>query len=334
MLRSLVLGSLLVATTFSSADAQQWARKMFKVTSHDFKTVARNSKTEFAFELQNIYEEDIHIAAVRSSCGCTEPRITKKTLKTWEEGSIVAALNTKAFLGQRSATLTVTIDRPYFAEVQLSVRGYIRGDVVFEPGEVAFGELEQGTEAERTVTVSYAGRSDWKIVDVRSVNEHIEVELLDENRSSRRVTVRMLVRLKKDAPVGYFHDPLLIVTNDASMSSLELPVEGHVASPLTVSPASLFLGLLKPGQSVTKRLVIRASQPFRITGIECADSAFKFKKNDKAALMHLIPVTYTAGARSGKVLETIRIRTDLKSGKSATCTASATITEQEVAAKP
>ena len=31
---------------------------------------------EFAFEAQNLYEEDVHIADVRTSCGCTTPTIT------------------------------------------------------------------------------------------------------------------------------------------------------------------------------------------------------------------------------------------------------------------
>jgi len=57
--------------------AQDWAKKMFKVTKHDFGTVARGAKSEFRFEFENIYEEDLHIAGVRSSCGCTSPVIAQ-----------------------------------------------------------------------------------------------------------------------------------------------------------------------------------------------------------------------------------------------------------------
>ena len=79
-------------------------------------------------------------------------------LKTYEKGAIVAHFNTDSFLGQRGATLTVTIDQPFYAEVQLHVRGYIRSDVVVEPGSVQFGSIDQGTAAEQTVAVNYAGR--------------------------------------------------------------------------------------------------------------------------------------------------------------------------------
>ena len=35
--------------------------------------------------------------------------------------------------------MTVTIDKPFHAEVQLQVHGYIRTDVVVDPGQVALG---------------------------------------------------------------------------------------------------------------------------------------------------------------------------------------------------
>ena len=320
------MGCLLLVTSASNADAQAWARKMFKATSHDFGTVAKGSKTEYEFEFQNIFEEEVHVAGVRSSCGCTEPQVTKQDLKTWEKSSIRAVLNTRSFVGPRTATLTVIFDRPYYAEVQLSVRGHIRSDVLFTPGSVAFGEIEQGRGAEQAVSVSYAGRGDWKIVDVRSANPSFEVELTDGPRQSGRVSYTMLVRVKGDAPVGYLQDQLTIITNDSYKSSLELPVEGRVVSPLTVSPPSLFLGVLKPGETVEKRLVVKGTKPFKILGIECEGDCFKFQTSDKATAAHLVPVTFTASETPGKFSQKMQIRTDLGAGATTTCVATATIT--------
>jgi len=325
--RSLLLGWLLLATMTSDAEGQSWARKMFKATEHDFGTVAKGSKAEFDFEFQNVFEEDIHVAGVRSSCGCTEPQITKQTLKTWETGAIRAVFNTRKFIGNRTATLTVIIDQPYYAEVQLSVRGFIRSDVLFTPGAVSFGEVEQGQVAEQKIAVSYAGRSDWAILDVRSANTSFEVELADGPRNFGRVTYSMLVRLKGDAPPGYLQDQLTIVTNDSYKSTLDLPVEGRVVSPLTVSPASLYLGAVKPGETVKTRLFVRGSKPFRIVSIECEGDCFQFDPPDRSLAAHLVPVTFTAGGTPGKVSQTIEIKTDL--GTDATCVASATITDAE-----
>jgi hypothetical protein len=299
--------------------------------THDFGTVARGSKTIYEFEMENVFEEDVHIAGVRASCGCTIPSIKKDTLKTWEKGAIIAEFNTKAFLGQRGATVTVTIDKPYYAEVQLNVKGYIRSDVVFNPGTVNFGEVDNGSAAEKKVDLTYAGRDSWKILDVRSANPNLEVELNEKARGGGRVSYQMTVRLKDGAAQGYLEDQLTLVTDDSRLKNIALPVEGRIVSPLTVSPGSLFLGVLEPGQKVTKQLVVKGKTPFRVTGVKCTDNCFEFKTTTEAKTLHLIPVTFTASDHPGKLVQTILIETDMEKCSGAQCTATATIKDAPVA---
>src|SRR3954463_6698710 len=193
MLRNVAIAIVVVALGPAAASAKEWAQKMFAASSHDFGHVARGAKAEFAFELQNIYEEDVHIADVRTSCGCTTPTITKPTLKTWEKGSIVATLNTRSFVGQRNSTLTVVIDKPFYAEVPITIAGYIHSDVDFQPGVAALGDIEQGTIGEQAVSVTYRGAGNWQIVDVRSVNTLLEVELGEPVRQPGVITYKMVV---------------------------------------------------------------------------------------------------------------------------------------------
>jgi hypothetical protein len=298
---------------------------MFKSRSHDFGTVARGAKAEFSFEFENLYEEDLHVASVRSSCGCTTPTITKRDLKTFEKSQIVAKYNTRSFLGQKGATVTVVFDKPYYAEVQLNIDGYIRSDVVFDPDEVNFGEVDQFTVAEKKLTITYAGRSDWKITDVRSANEHFEVDLSETARGGGRVSYEMRVHLNDRAPSGYFQGQLDIITDDARSPLIPVLVQGSVVSPLTVSPASLILGNLEPGQTVRKQLIVRGKRPFRILSINCEDGCFTFEPpSDKSSQLHFIPVTFTSDA-SGEVSQRITIQTDLGSGAIAKCMATATV---------
>ena len=140
MFGRMLLAVAMVAAISSPALGQDWAAKMFATTSHDFGTVARGEQAEFAFVLENLYIEDVHIAAVRASCSCTTPEIKTETLKTHQKGAIIAKYNTSAFLGAKGATLTVTFDKPSFAEIQLQVRGFVRGKATLEPG--AFGSVD------------------------------------------------------------------------------------------------------------------------------------------------------------------------------------------------
>jgi hypothetical protein len=284
---------------------------MFGQRQHDFGTVARGADVEYRFEIQNIYEETVHIAGVRTSCGCTTPSLENQTLKTWEKGYVVARFNTRTFRGQHSATLTVTIDQPYRAEVQLRVEGNIRGDVVFHPGSVRFANVDQGTRHEQKVRVSYAGRSDWKITDIRSANEHFQVEMTEVLREAGRVDYDLKVRLAADAPPGYFSDQLIVVTNDRDSSRIPLDVEGTVVPEISVSPNQLVLGEVEPGEEVTKKLVVKGKQPFRITSVECANGCFKFDTADGSKRIHVVTVTFRADQDdAGKVQQSIRIATD------------------------
>lgn len=295
------------------ASASDWARKMFGQTEHDFGSVARGAKAEHEFVLSNIYLEDVHIAGVTSSCGCTTPRIKQEWLKTYEKGAIIAHFNTPSFLGRKGATLTVTIDKPLYAEVQLHVTGYVRSDVVLSPASATLGSVDQGAPAETKVGVNYAGRNDWKILQVKSDNPHLSGTVVETARRGGQVTYELSVRLDRGAPVGYLNDHLLLVTNDRQSPQIPVTVEGQVASTVTVSPASLFMGAVQPGKTVTKQLVVRGKRPFRILSITCDDGAFTFQSptDGPPKPVHVIPVTFSAGGGAGKVTRMIRIETDL-----------------------
>lgn len=296
---------------------QEWARKMFEVTEHDFGTVARSAQAEFAFVLKNIYAEDVHIAGVRSSCGCTLPRVEREWLKTYEQGAVIAKFNTQAFQGQRGATLTVTFDKPYFAEVQLHVRGYIRNDVAFEPGSVQFGAVDQGSGAEAQVAVVYSGWGDWQITGVRSPNPHLQAAVVQRSATSGRVVHQLRVRLDEQAPPGYLKEHLLLVTNDRNQPNVPLLVEGRVISGVTISPDSLFLGVVAPGQTVTKQLVVKGKRPFRVLAVKCDDPSFRCELPEEHSprQVHVIPITFVAQGPAGKVVGKIRIETDLESAR-------------------
>jgi hypothetical protein len=291
------------------APAQEWARKMFKKTSHDFGTVARGAKAEVSFELTNLYKEQLHIASVRSSCGCTTPTFTRDTIPSLETSEIIATFNTKSYTGHRNSTITVVFDKPFYAEVQLNVTGFIRGDLVFEPPSVQF-QVDAGMADEKTITVSYAGRPDWKIVDVTSAQNYYEVQLVETERTTKGVKYAMTVKLKDNAPAGFLNDQLMIVPNDQNAVGIPLVVEGKVNASITVT-SILSLGELAPGGSVTKNVVIKSKNPCTLTGVKC-ENCVKVDLPKDAKKVHVVPITFTADPNQhGKVTTKIEFESDL-----------------------
>lgn len=311
MWRRLVVSLSLVVVFPAVASAQDWARQLFAVYEHDFGSVAGGSKAEYAFEAVNPWVEDVHISGVRSSCGCTTVWVENPVIKSWEKARVVAHFNTDRFTGRKGATITVSIDRPFRAEVQLHVRGVIRSDIAFNPTSVDFGTVDAGAAQQRLVNIGYGGYSSWRISDVRSANPHLSGEVKELSRQAGQVLYQLTVNLDKAAPDGYFRDHLMLVTSD--QGETPILVEGRVESQITASPGTLMLGPVNPGQKATKPIVLKGKQPFRVMKVTCPDESFKFAPDNSANALHMIAVTFEAGTQPGKVNQSIRIETD--SGK-------------------
>jgi hypothetical protein len=312
MSRTFVLSVILGCLSFSIASAQDWAEKMFNKREHDFGTVARGADTVYKFEVTNLYKQPMTISGVRSSCGCTSPTVENGTIKTYQKAYIVAKFNTRTFVGMHGATLTVTFAPPYSAEVQVRVHGNIRSDVVFAPGSIAFGNVDEGTPKEQSVMVTYAGRENWRIVDVTNDNDFFEVELNEISRGMGKVSYGLLVRLKDDFPIGYLKDQLTVVTNDQRAESRRIPlfVEGRVVPEISVTPESLVLGDVPAGEPITRKIVVRGKKPFRILDVNCGDDCFQFKTDDESKVLHLVELTYVPQELSGSVKVPVQITTD------------------------
>ena len=291
--------------------AEDWAQKMFKVTEHDFGTIARGAKAQYAFVFTNLYQEDVHVARIRTTCGCTTPRVEGDSLKTAEKGAVISSINSKSFLGRQASTITVTFDKPSYAEVQLKIKVFVRTDVLLEPEGVTLESVDQGAGSERTISVSYTGRDDWRIVEVKSGNPYITGEVAETARGGRQVAYALTVRLDKNAPPGPIREYLTLVTNDEKSSQIHALVEGEVLSEVSVSHATLFMGVLKPGETATKQVAVKGTKAFRITSVsaDCICLQVAAPTESPPKNLYLIPVTFVASSE-GRIAKTIRIETD------------------------
>ena len=314
MFRSLLTGVAVIFLIASTLPAQDWARNLLPTTEHDFGSVAQGAKAEYAFVVTNNLQSDVHIASVRSSCGCTSPSIEndKRTLKTYENGAILAHLNSQTHVGQRSATLAVTFDQPYYAEVQLQIRARVHTNVLMDPASLQFGTVEQGKVSEARVRLYRADFPNWQIQGVHFSDPNLQGEVVSLARQGGQVWYDLQVRLAPAAPSGYINDHAILTTNDPNMAQILVQIEGQVRPKVVVSPADLFLGVVHAGQKITKPLVVRSDKPFHIKSITGDKTSFEIPDpSSEAKSVHVVPVTFIAGAEIGKVVKTIQIETDI-----------------------
>lgn len=289
---SAVIGALTVAVSVGTMPSVRadWTDSVFPIKSHDFGTVAVASKTEFAFPIYNTTGRDMHIQTVRASCGCTTPVLSSNYIPAGAQGTLVAKFNTPTFRGKKGATLTVVIDKPFYSEVRLKVDGYIRSDMVFHPGAVEMGSINQGEPRTGATKLFYAGRGDWQVVDMRANQPWLVPTFKQVERGTSNATYELSVQVREDAPEGFFQDEVIIQTNDRSMPRVPLRVSGTVVTALNISPQSIALGTVKPGQEIVQRLVIAGRAPFAIESIQCEGWKIEFENAGVAKKIHVISI--------------------------------------------
>ena len=325
------IGIVLTAALLISSGsplAAQWPDTVFPVKKHDFGTVAVAAKTEFRFPVYNPYTRPMHLQTVRRSCGCTTPIIETAYIQPGETGSILARFNTGTFRGEKGATLTVIVDQPFYAEARLRVDGYIRSDMVFHPGAITFGSVNQGEPVTKSSKVLYAGRSDWEIVDVRSNVPWMIADKKLLSRTGTRTDYEISVTLREDAPTGLFQNEVVVITNDNKRPKVPFRVSGSIKSPLSISPQAIALGSVKPGQKVKKMLVLKGAQPFTVESINCTGWDVSFAPTSVAKSTHIVAATFTATDASGPQKVAVEITTAGKDSVTAKAILTADVRDQ------
>jgi hypothetical protein len=285
---------------FASPSLANSFTQLFRDTSHDFGTVARAAKTEYRFEFENPYSTPIHVRNVRTSCGCTTPIIETETVAPGGRGSILARFNTGTHSGARAATVTVTFDKPSFGEVQLHVKGYIRTDVVFQPGEVNFGSVSQGEAKTLDVLLDYAGKSTWEITQVKCDESCIEIEKHEKSRNNGRIQYALKVRLNENAPAGPIESEIVIQTNDRNLTTVPLRLTANVTPEISIHPNLFSLGDIAVGESIKQLLVLKAQQPFRVLSIKSDEFEIQHGElSDQPKAFHTLPIQLRTRPKDG-----------------------------------
>ena len=319
----LALGAGILAA--SPAHAENWAEKMFAEKSHDFRTVGRGTACEYLFEFTNPYQEDVHVAAVRTSCGCTTPTVRNDTVTTHQNGAIITKFNTETHVGEKSAVVTVVFDQPSYAEVRLKVHGHIRTDISFDPPEVDFGQFDAGTPREKEVVITHSGSRSWRITDIRSHCDHLRVKLSDAETLPGGTRYRMTVSLDESAPEGDLRHRMTLISNDRQFPTTEMSIRGQVRPLLAISPSAIGMGTLGADAEASKRLVVRGKEPFAILGAQCADERFSFDLPEGKKKVHVVTMNYTGDGSTEPVSQQVELVSDLPGERTATCVVTAVV---------
>jgi uncharacterized protein DUF1573 len=328
MLRTVVLTVAWVVLASSPASAQSWIATVFPEQSFDFGTVARGSKLRHSFRIVNTTEQEIHIESWQAKCGCTDVHVGAREIPPGTQTVIDATIDTSRFEGYKPSGLTLVLDRPSYAVVDLHLTCFIRTDILLNPGQFDFGAVARKSKPTLTMTLTYAGgQPDWQVTKMQTISAYVTAQLRDIGSSpGGQVRYQITATLNPSVPNGIFKDEVVLLTNDASSPRIPISVSANVQSAVTISPSIVNLGRVRAGSVVKKSVLLRSAKPFKVTDIESKSADMTAAATgDTARPLQTVVVTFKAPNRHGPYNAVLEIATDVEDEPTAKLTAFATI---------
>jgi hypothetical protein len=308
--------AILASLMFSMpAVADSWGDALFEERSKDFGSVPRGPTLEHPFRLTNTTGSAVHIASLRVSCGCTSAVALQSYVESGQTAVIDARMDTRRFSGIKSVTIYVQLDQPSWDEVRLVVRANSRDDLIITPEAFTLGNVIKGETPSLSATVTRYGSDQWAITDIERESNYVVTNIQEVHRQNGTVSYQITAGIRANTPAGRWFTDVWATTNDPSMPRIRIPLSVTVEPSLSVNLPTVFLGDVKAGTEITRKVTLRGAQPFRITQVAGADNRLRVRDNvrDNNKSVHDLTITLkpeTAGDWNRKV----KIATDLKEG--------------------
>ncbi len=296
----------------SDAFAQEWTRTVFPEQIHEFGYVAQGSVLSHRFPIVNSTDQTIRIRDYRLRCGCSNLRLPVRVLPPRTRSYVELTADTSQYGEAWSTGVTLILDRPRSAEVDLKVTCFIRSEILLEPGLVDFGPVSPGDSPERDIDLVYLGNdNDWELSDLVSGSPHLKARMSRPRRPGLGRPIRIRVQLSPDAPVGRLRERISLVTTSEIAPRIPLTVHAEIRPRFRIAPSILKIGPIAPGDRITKALIVRGEEPFRIAEVldPAEELAFSLPKDPPQTTQRIL-VRFEAPETIGTWHHRLRFRID------------------------
>jgi len=213
---------------------------------YDFGKVEQGDQVNHLFRFTNQGERDLRIESVKTSCGCTAAVISSEVIAPGKEGTISATFDTSKFFGEKVKEITVHSNDPAQPVTTLTLQGEILVEVAVEPAQVYLSKVRRGAGTTQTVELLYDASKEIAITNVTSDSPLITVQT-EELAKNGKKGKKLLVTLRKDAPLGRISTEITVKTTSQKRPSLSIPVFGQIEGDLVVTPSQVSFGVVRKG---------------------------------------------------------------------------------------
>lgn len=229
-------------------------------SNFDFGSVRAGDDIEHTFQIGNPSGEPLEITNVSSTCGCTVAEVERRLLAPGESVPMLVKLSTKAKSGRVSQPVFVQLsDKSSFT---YTLSGFVTN---YEIAKLRFDRVLKGAAWQREVFLPWPPEMNLEIASVAYDTDKISVR----HRAEQRRSV-FQVSLNEQIPYGFMNEIVKIQTNDTLAPEKTISVAGMIAYPVECQPEQVTLGLIKPGQDATGKVIVFSPYARPIEIIEVA----------------------------------------------------------------
>lgn len=253
----------------SAAPAAGAPHIVFAEPVYDFGKVEQGEQVTHMFRFTNQGGQDLRVESVKTSCGCTAAVISEEVIPPGKEGTISATFDTTHFSGEKAKNISVYSNDPLQPVTTLTLQGEVAVEVTADPAQLYLGRLRRGEEVTRSADVLYDAQKSIAIVKVENSHPSLSVQAEDFSREGKKGK-KLIVTLKKDAPLGRFNDQIVVTTTSQKKPVLEIPVFGSVEGDMLVLPPQVSFGVVRRGESKTQEVSIknRGGKPVQVVRVQ------------------------------------------------------------------
>jgi len=282
----------------------------------EFGTVPKGEKLDWSFLVKNTGTSDLEIIAARPGCGCTVADFDK-VVKPGETGKVTAHVDTTAFAGPISKTVTLETNDPSTPAAQLTIHAIVQPFVEAYPaGFVRFQILQGDTDTQSVILYSDEDEPfEIKNIEVPSGNwvkanwEKITNEAEKAPGAGKPGQAQYKINIVAggaDAKIGPIADKIHIITNSKHQPDYFVSLAGVIRPTFRVEPTVMNFGEVAPTDAAATRSVVLHSndvkmpERFSVTKVESSSPA--------------ITTSYKAGVQKGDYEVMVQVAKDAKPG--------------------
>jgi len=280
----------------------------------EYGEVPKGEKLDWSFVIKNTGDSDLQILAAKPGCGCTVADFDK-VIKPGATGKVTAHIDTTAFAGPISKTVSIETSDPTTPEAVLTIHATVKPYVEAFPAVFVRFNMLQGDAETQSITLYSDEEEPFQITNIETPGDYIKVVPHKIEDPASRVQAgrgnqnqyRLDITVGgPDAKIGPLGDKIHIATNSKHQPDYFVSVTGVIRPTFRVDTTVVNFGEVAPNDPAATHAVIVHSNSLK------APEMFNVTKAETT--LPAVSATVKPGAVKGEYEVSLQIAKDAKPG--------------------